>query len=272
MRDVGVYDRALTPEEVLNNYLNTDFTTNATVPDKLYYKMLEGNTSNSVPQSIADSSADGVTPGTIGGGVSTLWTNNIIGTADTAIHFDGGTTNPGPPTGTYITTTNTTLFDFTTNSFSMNFWILPYTGSGFIAGNNTFQSCGWSLTVDSDHVLFSVETSGSESSVATANPISGWPNTDSAYYSMVTVVRDGTNTPVIYIDGLPRAINVYTSYATFPIPSPSTNPLTFGIGTNGDGLLQLDGNIWLSQIWGSVLGGPSILTLCSNQLAGTPFP
>ena len=52
-----------------------------------------------------------------------MWTNGVLGTPDNAIHFDGGTTNT---LGAYIATTNSTLFNFTTNSFSINVWLLPY--------------------------------------------------------------------------------------------------------------------------------------------------
>lgn len=46
IRDVGIYNRALSAAEIQTNFLTTEFNTNVVVPDLLYYKMTEHAQSN----------------------------------------------------------------------------------------------------------------------------------------------------------------------------------------------------------------------------------
>jgi len=87
----------------------------------------------------------------------------------------------------------------------------------------------------------------------------GWPITS---WNMVTITYDGTNNPLIYINGL-----VVPTTGTFVNPASSGNSLIFGLGVGPYGLNDLDGDIWLPQIWSKVLSpmdiATSIATSCS---------
>ncbi len=66
------------------------------------------------------------------------------------------------------------------------------------------------------------------------------------YWNMVTLVRDAPTHAILYIDGLEAA-----SGAVIVPGIESTNSLT--IGTDQAGHHYLDGDIWMTQIWGEAL-------------------
>jgi hypothetical protein len=52
MHDVAIYNRALTANEVQSNFLSTEYTTNVSVPELLYYKMTSGSANTVTPQTL----------------------------------------------------------------------------------------------------------------------------------------------------------------------------------------------------------------------------
>jgi hypothetical protein len=63
-----------------------------------------------------------------------------------------------------------------------------------------------------------------------------------------------------------------TSYG-FASPASSTNYLIFGLGTaNTNGVSDLDGDMWLPQIWSTNLSPSDIANLYYNQQNGIPWP
>ena len=262
MRDVAIYGDALMAGEVALNYFASSFPATVSVPDLLYYKMTEFNPEAPAehPFYLADSSTHGGTTGTYEGVTSTIWTNNPAGLPDTALHFSG--------VGAYIDTSNSVFFNFTTTSFTINLWLNPYTGDGYVMGNNSYLSNGWFMSVDnSARFYFGSETPGSETALYSPNPIYQWPTTA---YSMVTVTRDGTNAPLVYINGKQIAMS-----GSFVSPACSTNSLKFGVGVDGvdpNGVNPLDGNIWLPQIWAEPLSAATIINLYTVQVSGAAWP
>jgi hypothetical protein len=205
---------------------------------------------------VYDSSIHGGTTGTYFN-TSETWVTNPAGLSNTALHFGGN------GSGAYLDTGNSTLFNFTTNSFTINLWLNPSNYDSYVMGNNEFQSNGWFLSVNNDDQLyFGSDASGSETVLVAAKP-DGWPNS----YNMVTITRNSTDTPLVYINGLP----VVTS-GSFANPASSSNSLKFGTGTNQYGTYILDGNIWLPQIWTNVLSSANIANLYQEQLSGVPWP
>jgi hypothetical protein len=93
---------------------------------------------------------------------------------------------------------------------------------------------------------------------------SDWPATT---WNMVTITRDNTNIPLIYINGAAVATT-----GTFTNPACSTNSLTFGTCVDSQGVHNLDGDIWLCQIWSTSLAQTNIAKLYCNQLSGVPWP
>jgi hypothetical protein len=273
MHDVAIYNRALSATEVGSNYLNTEFVTNVSLPDLPYNKMTTGSASNTnLPLNIPDSSVQNNTNEFYLVSESTVWTNGVAGQPYAALHFDGGTAATNPPTGSYINTSNSSLFNFTNNTFTINIWLLPYQNSAYLMGNNKLTNNGWFLALGDVQIQFGVDISNAEIYVQTGS-VSFWPGTTAfdRPYGMVTVTRNGTNAPLVYLNGLPIATELYGG-SSFPNLISSSNPLTFGVGTNGAGILQYDGNMWLPQIWSTNLSSVDIANLYLQELQGVPWP
>jgi hypothetical protein len=255
MHDVAIYNRALSPAEVQANYLATESATNVAVPSLLYYKMTENAQTNS-PVLLADSS-------TLGGDTGAVlltypntleWRPNQAGVPAAAVHFNG--------VSTYLDTSNSVRFNFTTNSFTINVWLQPLTANGFIMDNGYIENNGWFMAIGGSYQLqFGSETPGAENTIETIGPVSGWPSV----YNMVTITRNGANTPLVYING-----GLASTTGTFVNPAPSTNSLVFGVSRSGGH--YLDGNIWQPQIWDKALSPQDIANLYIHQLSGVPWP
>jgi hypothetical protein len=265
MRDVGIYNRALSAPQVESNYLSTLLNTNVPYPNLLYYKMTEYPADYRF--TLADSSTLSNTPGYVLG-TNWVWTSNVASLPDKAMHFHGDANE-----NNYIDTSNSVLFNFTTNSFTINLWFRPYQSGAFVMGNDTYSTCGWYLRLveSNSAVQFGAETNGQDYSIQTINSVSSWPaGPDPAgiNWNMLTVTRDGTNTPAILING-----QVWATTNTFANPAPSTNSLTIGSGED-DGFSNpyLDGDIWMVQMWDEALPATSVYILYTNQLSGVPWP
>jgi hypothetical protein len=254
MHDVGLYNRALSPAEVESNYLSTESTTNVSLPDLLYYEMTEYPESNS-PVSFTDSSTHGGTTGTmfVDGGLH--WVTNRA--PNNAIHFNGA--------NSYLDTSNSVLFNFTTNLFTINFWTEPLTANGYLMDNGVDALNGWYVLVGGAYqIYFGTETNGVDAGILTgagAAQVNAW--------NMVTIVRTGPTNALIYINGVPAATT-----GSIVSPAPSTNSLILGVNRTGAGFgtNYLDGDIWLTQIWGEALPATSIANLYFNQASGHPWP
>ena len=255
MRDIAIYDSALTSNQIETNFLNSEFSTNVPYPDLLYYKMTESAQTNP-PIFLADSSYHGGTTGTYFATNSELWVPDVGSIPDTSLHFNGASS--------YIDTTNTVLFDFTTNLFTINLWVFP-TNS---ADRFLMQNCdpetnnGWYIHLGGAYQIeFATAAGGSVSAISTGDGSDGAQNET---WTMVTVVRTASTNSVIYING--------RQMADGNLPSPSSSAISLKFGVDPTLSNHLDGNIWLPQIWGEALPGTAVLTLYNNQLSGIPWP
>jgi hypothetical protein len=254
MHDVGVFNRALSPSDVENNYLGTEPTTNVTIPDLLYYKMTEAAQTNS-PAFLKDSSTHGGTTGTDLTDLPTAfeWLPNGANIPGTALHFNG--------VSTYLDTSNATLFNFTTNLFTINFWVDPLTANGTLMENGTYLSNGWRVSVGGSYQLqVGAETNGTDNMIST-----GPGGVNVGTYTMVTLVRTGPTNLLVYLNGIQAAVT-----GSWTSPAPSTNSLVFG--KDRPTAHVLDGNIWLPQIWGEALPATSVANLYFIQSLGNPWP
>lgn len=254
LRDVAIYNRALSADEIGRNYLGSEFVTNVIVPDLLYYKFTEYEQVNP-PVQLADSSLLGAATGTLFSDFPTTlqWETNEPSVPTTALHFNG--------VSTHIDTSNSVIFNFTTNLFTINLWMRPLTANGCIMENGIAQQNGWDLSVGGTYqVQFSTETEGSESTIST-----GPGAANVGVFTMVTIVRTGPTTALIYINGAPAATT-----GSITIPASSTNSLV--IGTDRAGAHHLDGDLCLPQIWSEALPPTAIANLYLIQSAGKPWP
>jgi hypothetical protein len=253
IRQVGIYNRALSAAEIRTNFLKSEFSTNVTYPSILYYKFTEHAQSNP-PVYLADSSTYGGTIGTVTTATDLPWVENQGGMPEAALHFNG--------VSTYIDTGNASLFNFTNNPFTINLWMLPLTANGFVLANGFFHGNGWFMSVGNAYQLnFGAETFGAENVITTTSPVSGWPTS----YAMVTVTRDGIHAPLIYING-----SLVETQGSFVNPGSSGNSLVVGVSKISSD--YLDGNIGLLQIWNTALAPADVANLYINQLSGNAWP
>jgi len=255
IRDVAIYNQALTATEVQTNYLNTMPTTNVHYPDLLYYKMTEYPADYDF--SLFDSSTHSNTPG-YAIGTNWDWTTNVADLTNKALHFHG---DPGEDN--YIDTSNSVLFNFTTNLFTINLWVEP-TGS---YNHYLLQNCdsgminGWYVYYDEYGIVyFATLTNGVTNQINT-----GAGEVGSDLWNMVTIVRTSLTNAIIYKNGL----EVVSGYITSPSSSTSTLKLSVD-PTTGTNLY--DGNIWLTQIWEEPLRGTDVANLYHAQTNGIPWP
>jgi hypothetical protein len=252
MHDIGIYNRILSGTEIAANYLGSEFNTNVSVPDLLYYKMTESAYSNP-PVLLADSSTHGGTAGTALSGYALAWVTNVAQIPATALHFNG--------VSTFIDTSNSVLFDFSTNLFTINLWVRPLTPNGYLLENGVVQTNGWYLKVGGSYqIQFGTATNGTDASVATAPGA-----TNPGKFNMVTIVRSGLTNLAIYING----IQVATT-GGIVVPASSSSGLVIGMdGLNGG---FLDGDLWQPQIWAEALPATAVANLYLIQSSGRPWP
>jgi hypothetical protein len=253
IRQVGIYNRALSAAEIGTNFLATEFATNVTFPNTLYYKFTEHAQTNP-PVYLADSSTHGGTTGTVTTATVVQWVENQGAIPGSALHFNG--------VSTYIDTGNSGLFNFTTNSFTINIWMLPLTANGFVMANGFYHGDGWFMSVgDSYQINFGSETFGGENVMTTVDPVNGWPST----YDMVTVTRNGSRTPLIYVNGAQVATT-----GSFANPASSEDSLVIGASKTSSN--YLDGDIALLQIWNTALSSSDVANLYLAQSSGSSWP
>jgi hypothetical protein len=252
MRDVAIYNRALSAAEVGSNFLATEFNTNVPAPDLLYYKMTEHNQSNP-PVVLADSSTGGTTPGTLFAPNVVQWQPNVASIPETSIHFNG--------TATYIDTSNLLQLNFTTNLFTINLWVMPLTANGYLLDNEDSSTNGWYLSVGGAYGLnIGANAGGAGTAVSTANGA-----VKNGLFTMVTLVRTDATNVLIYLNG-----NKTATTGSFMSPAISSQSLL--VGRDRAGMHFLDGNLWLLQMWNEPLTPSDVVNLYLNQISGLPWP
>jgi hypothetical protein len=252
MYDVGIYNRVLSAAEVESNFLATESSTNVSAPDLLYYKMTEYPQTNP-PVFLADSSTHGGATGTVWSAYPLQWVTNIAFIPNTALHFNG--------VSTYIDTSNSVLFNFTTNLFTINLWVRPLTANGCLLENGIFQSNGWYLNVGGSYqIQFGAESNGTDVSVSTQAGAA-----QVGQFTMVTIVRTGPTNAIVYINGIQAA-------TTGSITTPASSSYSLRFGMDRAGAHYLDGDIWMPQVWGEALPATAIANLYFRQSTGQPWP
>ena len=155
-------------------------------------------------------------------------------------------------------------FAFTTNDFSVGFWIQPLVPDSIFFSCGIANTNGWAVSEDSGNNLFmNFSTNGVTTSVGGGNV----PVHNDAWHQILISVRGGTNVS-IYRDGLPAI----TGSVTVPAPS-GTNTLLIGEKNMGGHYGSfLDGNLWMTQIWSRNLSAQDAALLYLHQLQGSPWP
>jgi hypothetical protein len=263
MRDVAIYNRALSAGEILTNFFNTEPSTNVPSPDLLYYKMTESN-QTSVPIHLVNSASTNGPTGLYPSNSSTIWTDGPAGRPNTALHFDG--------VSSFIDTGISAPFNFTNNPFTINVWMGPYGGGYYFMGNDNYATNGWYLSEvqGSTGISFGGETNNIDYAIITEGVDNNWGASSNwpGEWNMVTITYDGINTPLIYVNA-----EVWETDYTFKSPASSTKNLILGLGkANPNGASHLDGDMWLPQIWSINLSPSEVANLFFNQKNGNPWP
>lgn len=250
VHDAAVYNRALSANEVMTNYLNTQYQTGINKPDLLYLKMAESGQTGT-PLNLKDSSTANNTCTMYGNDVA--WETGVGGQVSGGMHFHG--------VANYIDTANTTGFNFTSQNFSINSWLRPYTANGYLMTNGTPNGSGWYLQFNNIYeITFGSEGNGTDSQF-TSTMAAG----NNATWTMVTLTRTAANVMNIYING--ALINTTTSFA-----SPSSSSASLILGKDYAGSHYYDGDMWEPQIWSSGLQATDVANLYAHQLSGIPWP
>jgi hypothetical protein len=230
--------------------------TDPNTPELLWYQMLEnqngdGNTNN--PILLADSSLHGGTTGAIDIPYAFPWVTNQNG-VPLAWHYNGSQT--------HLDTGNSTLFNFTTNLFSINLWVQPYGYNATFMCNGAYQSNGWRLTEDSAGVIgLSAENNGSEytvnsqgSDIATVNQ-----------WTMLTVVRDGPTSVKMYQNGYQ-----IPTVGAFANPACSSSNLLFG--TDQTRPNDYDGDMGIVRIYNRPISQLEIWRIYDSEFTNGTAP
>lgn len=224
-------------------------------PDLLYYALTEGanayqlygNYYETPPVYLADSSTHGGSTGSVTATVPIQWVPNQNGTFASALHFNGSSTK--------LQAGNSTLFNFTTNLFTVNIWVRNLTYPCALCGNGLYLNYGWYVAVNpAGEIVAAAENPGFDNVVATTSTVAF-----AGQWAMITVVRTSPTTILIYRDGL-----LQNTTGTFGNPTPSSSPLTFGDDYVGN---QYDGDLGTIRIYSHPLSASQITTLYLNDTA-----
>jgi hypothetical protein len=220
------------------------------IPELLYYKMTEYLQSNP-PIYLADSSLNGGTTGTLTSGYVVAWVTNAASQPHSAVHFNGANTQ--------IDTGNNTLFNFTTNLFTINIWVRPLVivTQPVPIGNGSYLETGWYVFLNPvGQVGIAANAPGSSTYVATQNPC-----TSPTYWTMLTFVRTSATQVLIYANGL-----LQPTVGSFMNPASCSDSLL--IGAYHPFNLILDGDIGVTRIYNRPLSTNEIGTLYTNGITG----
>jgi hypothetical protein len=222
------------------------------IPDLLYYKMTEGFGPTNPPIYLADSSTHGGTIGTVTSCCGIPWVTNEAVMPQSAIHFNG--------VNTMIDTGNSTLFNFTTNLFSINVWVRPlvFETQPVIIGNGSYLGTGWYVCVSPiGSAGIAANVPGGSTFVATSSPC-----TTPVAFTMLTFVRTSTTAVSIYANGI-----LQPTVGSFMNPASCTDSLLIG-GYHGAKSLILDGDIGTVRVYGRPLQPNEITALYNNGISG----
>jgi Concanavalin A-like lectin/glucanases superfamily len=222
--------------------------TNDNIPDLLYYKLTEGFGSTIPPVLLADSSSHGGTTGHVNSTVPITWDPDQGGSPNAAIYFDGISTS--------LDTENNTLFNFTTNLFSINIWVRPLEYNPIFIGNGTWANTGWFFGLNGYGAAVMVANSpGAGTYVGTAPYCATL-----GQWCMFTVVRTNTSTILIYKNAVLQATS-----GSFADPSPCTD--TVVLGDYHGGGIHYNGDMGVVSVYGRPLSAAEIGTLYTNSVS-----
>jgi hypothetical protein len=194
-------------------------------PDLLWLTPSDIGGITNQPGTFVDHSSAGTNYGLMTSGTQLVWETNQFGTPNGAIHFNGSTTT--------LYVSNSAPFNFTTNLFSMEFWVNPYTANGYLFQNGILYSNGYYLQIGPGYnLIFGAENGGTDyqffsNRALTAN---SWTH--------VCLVRTDVSTILLYINGaLFQTFNGWTN------PASSTAGLRFGSSFPFVTAHEYDGNM-----------------------------
>lgn len=265
LADFRVYDAFLSQAQLMTNFLAVYNQTTA-LPQLLYLKMRDDiNTAPAYsytnwPAALADASSRNsanVIYNDPTATDNTAWDSGPNGVANSAMHFHG--VYPS-----YIDTHDATDFAFTNQSYSINFWVEPDTAAGAFLSCGIANQSGWAIGENGVYnASFNTYSNGTSSAIGGANlnvPNSSWND-------ICITVSNGTNVCAYLNGGLE-----YAGVVNMPLTS-GTNTLWIGQQDLGNGNRNnLDGGIWLPQVWNTALSPNDVAKLYYEQMNGTPWP
>jgi len=221
------------------------------VPELLYYRMTEGFGPTNPPIYLSDSSIHGGTTGTVSSCCGIPWVPNAAGMPQAAVHFNGANTE--------LDTENNTLFNFTTNLFTVNIWVRPLVieTQPVVIGNGSYLGTGWYVCISPiGSAGIAANSPGNSTYVATAHPC-----TSPTVWTMLTFVRTSTTSVSIYANGI-----LQPTIGAFANPASCSDSLVIG-GYHGFPLI-LDGDIGVIRVYNRPLATNEISTLYNNGISG----
>jgi hypothetical protein len=221
---------------------------NDIIPELLYYKLNEGFGPTTPPVLLADSSSHGGTTGTLNSTVPVVWDADEGGSPNAAISFNGNSTS--------LDTENNTLFNFTTNLFTLNMWVRPLAYNPILAGNGIWANTGWFFGLNGAGAAVIVASSpGAGTYVGTGPgvvPLGQW--------SMLTAVRTDASTVLIYKNAVLQATS-----GSFANPTSCTDSLL--IGDYHGGGIHYFGDMGVVRIYDRPLATNEITSLYTNSVS-----
>ncbi len=182
------------------------------------------------------------------------WVTNQGNVPASAAHFNG--------VQTYLDTSNSVLFNFTTNSFTINVWLMPMTANGCVMANGSYQNSGWFMGIGGSYgLVFGSENPSQETAVSTTTPVSG----------LAQRLQHGYNNE----ERDRYAANLHQRHICRPNRQLCQSRVQFGQFGHGQikpGGHFLDGNMWAPQIRSTSLTAADVANLYYHQLSGVPWP
>jgi hypothetical protein len=221
---------------------------NDIIPESLYYKLTEGFGPTTPPVLLADSSSHGGTTGYLNSIVPIAWDPDQGGSPNAAIYFDGVSTS--------LDTENNTLFNFTTNLFTLNMWVRPLSYNPILAGNGTWAGSGWFFGLNGYGAAVMVANYPGGGTYVGTSPNVVAPG----QWCMLTAVRTDTSTILIYKNAVLQATT-----GSFANPAPCTDSMVLG-DYHGGGI-HYNGDMGVVRIYDRALSVTEIGSLYTNSVS-----
>ncbi len=265
--DVRIYSTNLTAAQLMTNILAVNLATNVPMPDLMDLTMLDdinvsptGSYTN-WPAPLFDASAlrntNIIYYDNQGATDNSVWMTNRAGIVNSAVHWHG-------VAGSFIDTHEVSHFNFTTNNFSYSFWARPYGVNAMVCCNGIYKINGWYVEVSPfNQIVFGTEANNTDFCVASAGSSVG-----STFWAHCCITVSAMTNARIYING------VLSGSGSVTCPAPATHTLQFGQSPANSGYTtpNLDGDLWLPQMWSTALSPADVGLLYKNQLSGHPWP